>query len=230
MKYIKTLTVVLFIVQFCVYGAMLNAQSAKTVPGGDSSNLWEIPFASSGNIIQLSVQNTSSIEAKDVSVTFNNLPSWLEFKSSTVRIKCIPAGGTGDAEFVFSVDKKAPAGKDTALTAVISTADGQHWSKQIRVAVSAPKDYKLYQNYPNPFNPSTKIAFELPAASHVRMIIYDMIGREVARVADENYPAGYSEVTWSGRNGNGERVSSGMYIYRISAGSWNKVKKMMLLK
>ena len=192
--------------------------------------IWRIPFASTENTISLSIQNNSTLEAKGVSVTFNNLPTWIEFKSNAILLKSIPTNGSSDAEFTFSVDKKAPVGRDTTLTATISSADGQVWTRDITVSVGAPKDYKLYNNFPNPFNPSTKIAFELPKASHVRPIIYDVVGREVAQIADGDYPAGYSELTWNGLNRNGEQVSSGVYLYRISADKWNKVMKMLSLK
>jgi hypothetical protein len=216
------------------------AQPAKVVsapeahqPLADSNapgQVWEIPFASTGNTISLNVQNNSSLEAKNVSVTFNNLPTWLEFKSSTALLKDVSANSSGDAEFTFSVDKKAPVEKDTTLTAVISMSDGQTWTKNITVEVAAPTNYKLYNNFPNPFNPSTKIAFDLPKASHVKLVIYDIVGREVAQVADADYPAGYTELTWNGINKNGVTVSSGVYFYRISTDKWNNVKKMMLLK
>ncbi len=206
------------------------AQSSKTPSGNVAGQTWEIPFASTDNTISLSVQNNSNIDAKNVSVTFTNLPPWLDFKSNAAVIKSIPAKGSGDAEFIFSVDKKAPIGQDTTLTATINISDGQSWTKSITVSVGAPKDYRLYNNFPNPFNPSTKIAFELPKASHVKLVIYDVVGREVAQIADGDYPAGYSELTWNGMNMNGQQVSSGVYFYRISAGKWSKVMKMLNLK
>ncbi len=207
-----------------------NCPDSKVTSSNGTGQTWQIPFASTDNTISLSVQNNSTLEAKNVSVTFNNLPTWLEFKSNTVLLKSIPANGSADAEFTFSVDRKAPVGKDTTLTATISSADGQTWTKEISVAVGAPKDYKLYNNFPNPFNPSTKIAFELPKASHVKLVIYDVVGREVAQIADGDYPAGYSELTWNGLNRNGEQVSSGVYFYRISTDKWSKVMKMLSLK
>ncbi len=206
------------------------AQAANVTSSNATGQTWQIPFASSDNTISLSVQNNSTLEAKNVSVTFSNLPSWLDFKSNTAILKSIPANGSGDAEFTFSVDRKAPVGKDTTLTATINSADGQTWTKEISVVVGAPKDYKLYNNFPNPFNPSTKIAFELPKASHVSLIIYDVIGREVAEIANQDYPAGYNVVTWNGLNRNGEQVSSGVYFYRISTDKWNKVMKMLMIK
>jgi len=131
---------------------------------------------------------------------------------------------------VFDVDRKAPIGKDTTLLATITTADGQTWNKGIKISIAAPTDYKLYNNYPNPFNPVTKIAFELPKASHVKLIIYDVVGKEVAQAADADYPVGYSEVTWNGTNSRGALVSSGVYFYRISTDKWSKVMKMLMLK
>jgi hypothetical protein len=213
------------------------SQPAQVTSDNTAGGRWQIPFASTDNTISISIQNNSSLEAKNVSIAFNKLPTWLNFKSSSVTIKTIAANASGDAEFTFSVDKKAPVGKDTTLTATITTTDGQTtrgasqaWTKEIKVSVGAPKEYKLYENFPNPFNPSTKIAFELPKASRVKLMIYDIVGREVAQVADADYPAGYTELTWNGLNKSGSLVSSGVYFYRVSTDKWSKVKKMMMLK
>ncbi len=213
-----------------ILSAIIAGSAAAQTSGTASGQTWQIPFGSEGNTISLSVANNSSVDANNVTVTFTNLPAWLDFKSNSIVLKSIPAKSTGDAEFTFSVDKKAPVGKDTALTAVINTSDGQSWDKDITVMVSAPKDYKLYNNFPNPFNPSTKIAFELPKASHVTLTIYDVLGREVTVLANQEYPAGYNEITWNGLNRNGEQVASGVYFYRIAAGTWSKVMKMLSLK
>lgn len=88
-----------------------------------------------------------------------------------------------------------------------------------------PTDFSLSQNYPNPFNPSTEISFVFPRDSYVKLVVYDMLGREVARLADGEMAAGYHGVTW-----NASGVASGVYIYRICAGNFVKVNRMFLLK
>ncbi|HLP17407.1 MAG TPA: FlgD immunoglobulin-like domain containing protein [Bacteroidota bacterium] len=100
------------------------------------------------------------------------------------------------------------------------------------VAASAalPTTFELMNNYPNPFNPSTVIRFALPQQSVARLIVYDLLGREVRTLVNGMTNAGYFETTWNGRNNAGVQVSSGIYIYRMEAGSFISSKKMMLLK
>lgn len=93
-----------------------------------------------------------------------------------------------------------------------------------------PISYRLEQNYPNPFNPTTVINYSLPQAEYVTIKIYDMLGREVRTLINSEIEAGKHSVEWSGKNELGQTVSSGMYIYRIEAGNFVQVRKMLLLK
>jgi hypothetical protein len=92
-----------------------------------------------------------------------------------------------------------------------------------------PDQFALSQNYPNPFNPSTKINFELPQSGNVKILVYDMSGKEVAVLLDEVKTAGFYTVTFDGFN-----LSSGIYYYRINAdvngNNFTDTKKMMLIK
>ncbi len=90
---------------------------------------------------------------------------------------------------------------------------------------TVPTDYVVYQNYPNPFNPSTNIRFALPKESHVKLTVYDVTGREIVTLVNDNLNAGVHTVEWSAKD-----LASGMYLYRIEAGSFVKVNKMILLK
>ncbi len=90
--------------------------------------------------------------------------------------------------------------------------------------------FKLNQNYPNPFNPSTKISYSIPSSnksqmSNVKLIVYDVLGREVATLVNEQKPAGNYEVTFDA-----SRLSSGVYFYQLRAGSFVSTKKMILMR
>jgi chitodextrinase len=86
-------------------------------------------------------------------------------------------------------------------------------------------EFKLYGNYPNPFNPTTSISFQIPSAELVKLKIYDMVGREVAVLVNENMEPGVYNVVF-----NAASLSSGSYFYRLEAGSNVEIKRMMLIK
>jgi len=88
-----------------------------------------------------------------------------------------------------------------------------------------PAKYSLVQNYPNPFNPSTVIKYNVPQTAHVKITIFDMLGREIATLVNEEKSAGTYKVTFNASN-----LSSGVYFYRIQADNFIQIKKMMLLK
>ena len=88
-----------------------------------------------------------------------------------------------------------------------------------------PLEYNLYNNYPNPFNPSTSIKFDIPKAGFVSLKVYDVTGREVATLVNEVLQPSRYNVEW-----NGSQFSSGVYFYRIQAGDFVKVQKMILTK
>jgi len=88
-----------------------------------------------------------------------------------------------------------------------------------------PEKYVLSQNYPNPFNPVTVIRYSIPKAEEVSLVVYNLIGEEVAHLIDERKPAGSYKVTWDASN-----FSSGIYFYRLQAGDFVQTRKMVLLK
>ncbi len=100
-----------------------------------------------------------------------------------------------------------------------------------KYTIVTPDDYILENNYPNPFNPTTTIRFTLPLQKKISLKIYDMLGREVAAlINDEVYNKGTFEVTWDGTNSGGAKVASGNYIARLTYGNFSKSIKMTLLK
>jgi uncharacterized protein (TIGR02145 family) len=87
------------------------------------------------------------------------------------------------------------------------------------------KLFRLNQNYPNPFNPSTTISFNLSDEAHVRLTIYNIIGQEVNTLVDDKLSAGPHQIEW-----NASGMASGIYMYKLSAGNYQSVKKMILTK
>ncbi len=92
------------------------------------------------------------------------------------------------------------------------------------------RSFKLLQNYPNPFNPSTTIEYEVKAASHVTLKIYNSIGQEVRTLVKSHHHPGSYKVVWDGMNNAGKSVSSGVYLYRMEAGGQSAARKMIFLK
>ena len=78
-----------------------------------------------------------------------------------------------------------------------------------------PDEFVLYSNYPNPFNPTTKIDYGLPEVSNVKLVIYDILGREVTTLVNGFQDAGYKSITWYGTDAFGKNVGAGMYFYLI---------------
>jgi len=91
--------------------------------------------------------------------------------------------------------------------------------------LAVPKEFALHQNYPNPFNPMTTIKYSLPEPQYVTLKVYDMQGREVETLIDEQKDAGFHSVTF-----NGGRLSSGVYFYRLITEKFTEIKKLLLLK
>jgi hypothetical protein len=93
-----------------------------------------------------------------------------------------------------------------------------------------PTRFALYQNYPNPFNPTTQIRFDLKADVDVRLVIFNVLGQEVQTLIAATMPAGAHHITWDGMDNSGQLVGSGLYIYRITAGTFVDQKKMLLTR
>ncbi|MBL7129219.1 MAG: T9SS type A sorting domain-containing protein [Ignavibacteria bacterium] len=88
-----------------------------------------------------------------------------------------------------------------------------------------PKEFKLYQNYPNPFNPTTSIKIDIPKSYHSKLTIYNLLGREIAILINENYNAGSYILNWDASG-----IPSGIYFYKIETGSFTDIKRMVLIK
>lgn len=99
------------------------------------------------------------------------------------------------------------------------------YSPVVEVRVAPPAEFALEQNYPNPFNPTTTIRYQLPVTSNVKLEVYDVLGKKIATLVNERQEAGIYNYTLNASN-----LSSGVYFYRLQAGSFVQTKKMMLVK
>ncbi len=93
-----------------------------------------------------------------------------------------------------------------------------------------PEDFNLKQNYPNPFNPETVLEYSVKAKSHVALEIFNITGQKVRTLVNETVPAGSYRIVWDGRDETTEKVSSGIYLYRLTSDNFTETKKMVLLK
>ncbi len=107
----------------------------------------------------------------------------------------------------------------------VSSAATASTATPTAAASSVPSSFELTQNYPNPFNPTTTISFTLPAAGEVTLEVFNVLGQQVAVLADGHFGAGAHSVTW-----NASSVSSGVYLYRLQAGEFTETRKMLLVK
>jgi hypothetical protein len=219
--------------------AMMQCGIAQTVPDKIiRGQVYQLPFASKGNTVELTIANTASSPLAGVKVEATEVPPWLKFTTTEQRIALLKAQQELQASFTFAVDKMAPVQKNQTLKFVITAPSGEQWTKEITVAVATPEKFEVYQNYPNPFNPTTAISYQLPAPSGVEgsavskisLKIYNVLGQEVASLVDGDRLPGYHQEMWDAT-----RCASGVYIYQLVATDDNGQKqvvrkRMMLIK
>lgn len=143
---------------------------------------------------------------------------WFENSNEEIFMVSPPRSGTSVTRTTRAYDTVAVAGTSSAGDVPLN-----------------PSDFALRQNYPNPFNPSTAIAYQLPAGAQVTVAVYDVLGTLVKELYNGRADAGQNAVVWNATNRAGANVSSGVYLYRVTARtddgrSFSETKRMMLLK
>ena len=127
-----------------------------------------------------------------------------------------------------------PTGYKFLLQGKAFTIGQQFHLADRRVSLSLKRDLPitttLRQNYPNPFNPITTINYDLPKSAHIQLMVYDILGREVRSLINQEQQAGYHSFNWNSKDNFGRPVSAGIYFYQIQSQGFVKTKKMILLK
>ena len=205
----KTIALIIFIV------GMANAQT-----------IYEVTPGVKGNQIVLQLANTSVSEnVIDLNVKVVKGSDNIKFSQPERSIKNIEKGKEEEAVFEFAVAYNVKASATDTIEFLITNGKSVYQTKQFVLKYATPTEYKLEQNFPNPFNPSTVIRYQLPAKILATLKIYDMLGKEVAVLVNEENEAGYHQVEF-----NGSGMASGVYFYALQAGSFVQTKKFMLLK
>ena len=211
------------------------------------------------NVAEITIDfDTSAFEVTDVSRTERTLCHELfgySYREEGIKIFftnfCVVTPGTGSiADIHVNIGDDAGNGSyDWTLTeTILSDLLGfeiphitQNGTVRIPCQVNVqlvqqdmiPTSYILEQNYPNPFNLSTNIRFQIANAvfpTHTILKIYNILGQKVRTLVDEPTEGEYFIVTWDGRDGRRNEVSSGVYLYRLEAGGFQETKRMLLLK
>jgi hypothetical protein len=180
----------------------------------------------------------------DISAKFgsvNAISTSLKLSGSEVTQRSGISMTSGSVSLQFSFTASGTGGSDTLYATGISTngsgssGDQWNWAPKKVITVLTPTDvreepivahsYALNQNYPNPFNPTTDIGFQIPQAAFVSLKVFDVRGNEVARLINKEMHAGSYTETWNAGN-----LASGVYYYRLTAGSFSQIRKLLLLK
>jgi len=141
------------------------------------------------------------------------------------NIGYVKGNGTTTQSHSYTFTDKTASGNEFYRLKQTDYNGAVTYSKTIEVQTATPKAFTLLQNYPNPFNPSTTIAYAIPQAGVVTLKIYDVLGREVSTLINEKKPAGNYTISCDARH-----LSSGIYFYKLQAGSFVQTKKMLLVK
>ncbi|RQW09795.1 T9SS C-terminal target domain-containing protein [candidate division KSB1 bacterium] len=148
----------------------------------------------------------------------------------------VPANSSTQVSIIFDPSAKETKVYDTYIAlpnndpnefsvGIPVTGTGKENPSLVETPDARPTEYSLSQNYPNPFNPATSVQFNIVKDGHVKLAVYNTLGKEIAVLVDKNMPAGSHTVKWQA-----EDLSSGVYFYRMTAGDYSATKKMILMQ
>lgn len=201
------------------HGLMGGSQLNQTSNGG---TLWTslTTLPGTGSIGSLTGKDSTWWAARQTNVIYNSVNNGVSWDSQYVAPTADLYFDMARARDPLHNNLILAVRNDGGISAYVIT--GPTGVKQDQ---NVPLTFNLDQNYPNPFNPSTKIKFNVPEAANVKLIVYNILGQEVATLINGEIPAGQHEVTF-----NASSLPSGAYLYRLQQGSSVMVRKMLLLK
>ncbi len=224
----KCLPLILALVIICVVQPASAQFRSEASIAKKIDDVYQVPFASSGNKIELAIANIGDQELSSIEILASTVPGWISLVQQEAVVSSIDAENEVSVVFEFAVDREAPVNEAEPISFVIRSAQGQLGRKEFLLAVQAPQDIVLYQNFPNPASGETTIGFDVPDTENVRIEIYDLLGRQKVLLVDEAKSAGHYKVTW-----NTGGMASGVYFYVLSAvgqdGQHTMLQKKLIL-
>lgn len=221
---------------FCVGAACVQPQISLIEYATVSHNapLWTV---------RVKIQNSGPGEARNVTAIMNEEIPWLTIPDPLCFYGDIPEDETSWGEpdqYTFDLTNHAGGSFNIWFDVTYEDSCGNQY--QVRLdpefkpgdehqdPENAVTSYRLSQNFPNPFNPNTNISFQIPVAGHVYINIYDVSGKLVRTLVDEHKERGLHAVGWDGKDNNSNTLATGVYFYRLQAGSYSETRKMVLLQ
>lgn len=195
--------------------------------------------------VNLSILNKSAIDSfTNVTGNLFCLDSLISVETDTLEFgDMLPAQTEGNEKNLkVCIDQLHPGDIHAQLIVKIATEGFYFWKDTLSFYIQPttvsienremqiPDQCVLHDNYPNPFNPSTTISYDLDKAGNVELAIYNIIGQKIATLVNKQQLAGQHQVIWDGNDGNGNMVSSGIYLYKLKTEKFSQTKKMMYLQ
>ncbi|MCI0552235.1 MAG: phytase, partial [Anaerolineae bacterium] len=140
------------------------------------------------------------------------------------------SGTTSQWRNYAHLDRKLEVGSYFYRLKQIDTDGAFTYSAEVKVVMSAPRVFALQDNYPNPFRGQTQIRFQLPQAEEVQLVIYNLLGREVKKLANQKLNAGYHTFSWDAFDNSGHPAPNGIYFYKLITPAFSSTRKMILMR
>ena len=186
-----------------------------------------ISFTATSNVNEVILNWSTVTEINNLGFEVERIQkSNIKIQNEWEKIGFVPGFGTTTEPKIYSYsDSKVLTGKYTYRLKQIDFDGSFEYSKEVEVEVYVPFKFLLEQNFPNPFNPSTKIKYSVPQTSQVQIKVFDLLGKEIETLVNEEKPAGTYEIEFNAAN-----LPSGVYFYQLKADNYIETKKMILIK
>jgi hypothetical protein len=209
---------------------------------------WKVPTEFGEFVFTVNVDGT---QITKLVTTFTDWQCGVVIKSGTIISQTDPPWPISDDQFTIEISISPPPGDDIMTYNGTFTQTGDEasgtWSAVVsdsvcsgdwevafvdveELANSIPTRFKMTQNYPNPFNSATTISYHVSEITDIELTIFNILGQKIRTLVNCRQSAGSYQIQWDGQDNEGRNVASGIYFYRLKAGEFAKIRKMVLIK